>query len=150
MITCLILLLATSCSIPEIVVLEDPLTAEQHNDLGFVYEQKKLYDLAEKEYLHAVKKREDWWIPYFNLGNLAFRRGDYKKSEDFFRKALRYDPMNTDAMNNLAYTLLMQNRLREARAIIEKAIQMKPKEAYLETLEEIKKREILSPDSCHQ
>jgi hypothetical protein len=52
-------LLLSSCALPKIVVLEDRLTAEQHNDLGYVYEQKGIFDLAEKEYLLAVKKRED-------------------------------------------------------------------------------------------
>ena len=55
-----------SCALPRVVVLEDSLTAEQHNDLGYVYEQKEIFDLAEKEYLLAVKKRKEWQVPYFN------------------------------------------------------------------------------------
>jgi len=141
----LILPLLFSCTLPRIVVLEDTLTAEQHNDLGYVYEQKKIYDLAEKEYLLAVKKREDWPAPYFNLGNLAYKMGDYRKSEDFFRKSLKYDPNNTDVMNNLANALLVQDRLREARLLIEKALQTSRKDAYLDTLKEIQKKEALPP-----
>ncbi len=140
----LLVILPSACTVPQIVVIEDTLTAEQHNDLGYVYEQKKAYDLAEKEYLLAVKKREVWPVPYFNLGNLAYRTGDYKKSEDFFRKVLTLDPNNTDAMNNLAYALLMQGRLQEARLLVEKALQIRHKDEYEDTLKEIRKKESLS------
>lgn len=129
-----------SCALPRVVVLEDSLTAEQHNDLGYVYEQKEIFDLAEKEYLLAVKKRKEWHVPYFNLGNLMFRTEDYKKSEDFFRKALKYDPNSPDAMNNLANALMMQARYREAELMIEQALRIENKKEYIDTLETIEKR----------
>ena len=138
-------LLLSSCALPKIVVLEDRLTAEQHNDLGYVYEQKGIFDLAEKEYLLAVKKRKDWQVPYFNLGNLAFKMGDYKKSENFFRSVLKYDPNNPDVMNNLANALLMQQRHREARQMIEQALRIENKEEYLDTLGTIQKSENSAP-----
>jgi Flp pilus assembly protein TadD len=138
-------LLLSSCALPKIVVLEDRLTAEQHNDLGYVYEQKGIFDLAEKEYLLAVKKREDWHVPYFNLGNLMFKMGDYKKSENFFRTALNYNPNNSDVMNNLANALLMQERHREARQMIEHALRIENKQEYLDTLRTIEKRESAAP-----
>jgi len=137
----LIVPLLSSCAVPKIIVLEDKLTAEQHNDLGYVYEQKGLFDLAEKEYLLALKKRKDWHVPYFNLGNLAFRTGRYAKSEDFFRSALEHDPGNADAMNNLANALLRQDKLPEARSWIEKALQIRRADAYLDTLKKIREKE---------
>ncbi|MBU1744644.1 MAG: tetratricopeptide repeat protein [Proteobacteria bacterium] len=138
-------LLLSSCALPKIVVMEDRLTAEQHNDLGYVYEQKGIFDLAEKEYLLAVKKREDWQVPYFNLGNLMFKIGDFKKSEKFFRTALNYNPNNSDVMNNLANALLMQERHREARQVIEQALRIENKQEYLDTLRTIEKRESAAP-----
>jgi len=138
-------LLLSSCALPKIVVMEDRLTAEQHNDLGYVYEQKGIFDLAEKEYLLAVKKREGWHVPYFNLGNLAFKMGDFKKSENFFRTALNYNPNNSDVMNNLANALLMQERHREARQMIEQALRIENKEEYLDTLGTIQKSENAAP-----
>jgi len=138
-------LLLSSCALPKIVVLEDRLTAEQHNDLGYVYEQKGIFDLAEKEYLLAVKKREDWHVPYFNLGNLMFKMGDFKNSENFFRTALNYNPNNSDVMNNLANALLMQERHREARQMIEQALRIENKQEYLDTLQTIEKWESAAP-----
>jgi hypothetical protein len=43
------LLFLASCSIPQIYVIEDPLTASQHNELGYIYEQQGKFGLAEKE-----------------------------------------------------------------------------------------------------
>jgi len=57
---------------------------------------------------------------------------------------LTLDPNNTDAMNNLAYALLMQGRLQEARLLIEKALQIRHKDEYEDTLKEIRKKESLS------
>jgi Flp pilus assembly protein TadD len=141
----LLVALLSSCSLPKIVVMEDRLTAEQHNDLGYVYEQKGIFDDAEKEYLLAIKKREDWYVPYFNLGNLMFTRGDFKRSADSFRNALNYNPDNPDIMNNLANVLLMQDRYGEARRMIGQALRIENKQEYLDTLEAIKKREIMAP-----
>jgi len=141
----LALLLLSSCALPKIVVMEDKLTAEQHNDLGFVYEQKGIFDLAEKEYLLAVKKRKDWHVPYFNLGNLMFKMGDFNKSENFLRTSLNYNSNNPDVMNNLANALLMQSRYREARQMIEHALRIGNKKEYLDTLDTIEKRESAVP-----
>ena len=135
----------SSCALPKIVIMEDTLTAEQHNDLGYVYEQRGMPDLAGKEYLLAAKKRDDWPVPYFNLGNLMYKMGDFRKSENFFRTSLHYDPNNPDVINNLANALLMQERHQEARQMIEQALRIGSKKEYLETLEAVEKREGASP-----
>ncbi len=41
-------LIITGCSMPQIVVLNDPLTAEEHLQLGLSYEKKGLIDDAKK------------------------------------------------------------------------------------------------------
>ena len=126
---------------PQIIVLEDTLTAEEHNDLGVIYEKKGLTDLAEKEYLKASGKREEWMVPYFNLGNLCYKSGDYSRSEGFFRKALERAPGNPDVMNNLANALLMQGRIDEARKTIDEALAIDRKEEYLDTYRKILDKE---------
>ena len=137
----LLLCLMCACAMPQIIVLEDTLTAEEHNDLGVIYEKKGLTDLAEKEYLKASGKREEWMVPYFNLGNLCYKSGDYSRSEIFFRKALERAPGNPDVMNNLANALLMQGRIDEARKTIEEALAIDRKEEYLDTYRKILDKE---------
>jgi len=130
-----------SCTVPQVIILEDTLTAEQHNDLGVIYEEKGLNDLAEKEYLKAAGKRKEWMVPYFNLGNLYYQAGDYSRSEIFFRSALERAPANPDVMNNLANALLMQGRIDEAKKAVEEALAIDRKEEYLDTYREILERE---------
>jgi Flp pilus assembly protein TadD len=130
-----------SCSVPQVIILEDTLTAEQHNDLGVIYEKKGLNDLAEKEYLKAAGKRKEWMVPYFNLGNLCYQMGEYARSEAFYREALERAPANPDIMNNLANALFMQGRTEEARKTIEDALAIERKEEYLDTYRRVLEKE---------
>ena len=59
-------LVLAACAMPKIVILEDPLTAQQHNDLGVAYEEKGDFALAGKEYEKALGKNREWVIPYLN------------------------------------------------------------------------------------
>jgi Flp pilus assembly protein TadD len=125
------------CSLPKIVVIEDPLTAQQHNDLGVVYLKKGQYELAQKEYLKALKLQKNWAVPYFNLGNLFYQINDFKEAEKYYRKALDVDQGNADVMNNLAYLLYREGKTKEALELINQAINIEKKEEYLKTLQEI-------------
>jgi Flp pilus assembly protein TadD len=132
-----LVLLACSCSMPRIITFEDPLSAKEHNDLGVAYEQKGMFDLAEKEYKKAAEKQKDWAIPYFNLGNLSYRKGALKSSEDYYRTALTYESNNPDILNNLANLLFEEGRREEARDLIERALLIQRKKEYLDTYHKI-------------
>lgn len=134
------LLFLVSCSIPQVYVVEDPLTASQHNELGYIYESQEKYALAEKEYTAAIKKQKDWPAPYFNLGNLYFKMGDLAKAEWYYREAIERDPVHSDAMNNLAYVLCERRLYEEAERWIDRALSIKPKEEYLDTQNRILSR----------
>ena len=131
------ILILCGCALPKVVVLKDPLTAAEHNDLGLAYESQGLYELAAKEYGKAVKADKKWATPRFNLGNLAYRMGDLKGAERHYRAALEREDHNADVMNNLANVLADQGRMAEARAMIESALEYGRKPAYLDTYERI-------------
>jgi Tfp pilus assembly protein PilF len=133
----IVLLFLASCSIPQIYVIEDPLTASQHNELGYIYEGQGKYGLAEKEYRAAIRKQKDWPVPYFNLGNVYFKMGDPARAEECYREAIERDPGHSDAMNNLAYILCEQSRNEEAQRWIDKALSIHTKKEYLDTQEKI-------------
>jgi Tfp pilus assembly protein PilF len=126
-----------SCTIPQIVVLDDPLSASEHNDLGVVYENKGMYDLAEKEYVKALKKEDRWAVPYFNLGNLYYKEGHYTKAEHSYRKALDIDKDNPAVLNNLAYLLYEQGRYKEALILVDQALTIECRQEYLDTRNKI-------------
>ncbi|WP_457642927.1 tetratricopeptide repeat protein [Persephonella sp.] len=135
-----IIFLISSCSIPRIIIYEDPLSPQEHNDLGVAYEKKELLKLAEKEYRKAVKKSKNWDVPYFNLANVYFKQGNYKKAEEYYKKALHINPENADALNNLAYLYYTLGRYSEAYRLIKRALSIKMKKEYLQTMKEIEEK----------
>jgi tetratricopeptide (TPR) repeat protein len=126
-----------ACTFPRIIVLKDPLTAEEHMDLGFAYEQKKEYGLAIKEYEAAAKK-----LPKANLylANARFLNNEPDRAEVLYRSIIKEDPQCADAYNNLAWLLYTQKRnLPEARELASKAISLNPagRGKYIDTFNKI-------------
>jgi Flp pilus assembly protein TadD len=106
-----------------LVVLHDPLTSDEHNDLGVAYESRGQLDLAAKEYRKALRLAPHQSRARVNLGNVAAARGRWRDAERQYRRALRDSTTDADAMNNLAVALLRQGRgLDEARALAERAV----------------------------
>jgi Flp pilus assembly protein TadD len=136
----LLMLLLVSCAMPKIIVIDDPLTAEQHNDLGVAYEEKGDFDLAGKEYEKAIKKNREWVIPYLNLGHLYYRQDKLDQAERALREGLRVKGDHPDLLNNLACVLMEKGQLENARALIDKAIAIDDKEEYQDTRREILER----------
>ncbi len=133
-----VLLLLWSCStMPQIVVLEDPLSASEHNDLGVIYERGGEFDLARQEYLKAARKDESWPVPLFNLGNLAYAQGDPGRAEDLYRRCLALDGTDADVMNNLAHVLHELGEDAEALELIDRALARERRPEYLDTYETI-------------
>jgi len=93
-----------------LVVLHDPLTASEHNDLGVAYESSGALALAGKEYRKALRLDPHDSRARVNLGNIAAAGNDWRSAEKHYRRALSDSSSNFDAMNNLAVALLRQKR----------------------------------------
>jgi tetratricopeptide (TPR) repeat protein len=126
------------CALPRIVVLDDPLTPEEHLNLGVSYEKKGELDNALKEYETAAKKLP---AAYLYIGNIYYLTGEFDKAEPYYRKAIRMDPENADAYNNLAWLYFLERRdLCEAERLASTAVELSPeKEIYRDTLEQIRR-----------
>jgi len=136
----LIIFVVAGCAMPKIVVIDDPLTAQQHNDLGVAYEEKGDFTLAGKEYEKAIKKNRDWVIPYLNLGHLYYRQDKLDQAERALREGLRVKGDHPDLLNNLAWVLMEKGQYEQATALIDKAITREDKEEYRDTRREIIER----------
>jgi Flp pilus assembly protein TadD len=95
---------AAGCS--RIVVLHDPLSAAEHNDLGVAYERQGQLELAAREYHRALKLDPHYGRARLNLGNVEAAAGRWARAEREYRRALADLPGDPDPPNNLAMTLL--------------------------------------------
>jgi Flp pilus assembly protein TadD len=131
----LIVFLLAGCSLPRIIVLNDPLDARQHNDLGVSYQQRGEIDLALREYERAAEMADEWARPLINRGNVLAARGDLRQAGKSFLLALRREPDNAEAMNNLAWVLLQSGEAEKALEWAERAAVETPRDgAVLDTL----------------
>jgi tetratricopeptide (TPR) repeat protein len=132
------LLFMWGCAFPRIIVLDDPLSPEEHLNLGVAYEQNKEFDSALKEYEKASKKLA---IAYLYMGNIYFTKNEYTEAELCYKKVIDNDPMNADAYNNIAWLYYVKGEnLKEAENFTLKAIELNPikKDIYQDTLEKIR------------
>lgn len=131
----------SGCSSFKIIVLKDPLTPEEHLNLGVAYERKGQFDHAIKEYQLASKKIP---IAYLYLGNAHFQKNEFSKAEKYYKQAIKKAPENADAYNNLAWLYYTKRQhLEEGERFALKAIELNPakQDIYKDTLEKI--RELL-------
>ncbi|MBI5746405.1 MAG: tetratricopeptide repeat protein [Nitrospirae bacterium] len=124
-------------SLPRIVILEDPLSAEEHIVLGATYETKGLLDQAILEYKAALDKDRSNSKAMVNLGNVYYKKGDFDAAQGAYSEALKIDRDNPYAGNNLAWIYVEKDiRLAEAEDLAASAVEKDPKNRayYLETL----------------
>lgn len=128
------------CSIPQIIVLKDPLTPQEYLRLGVSYESRNQWELAEAQY----RKAADHDVPeaFLFLGNIAYQQKNYKDAEKFYQKAIKKMPEDPRAYNNLAWLYYEQGTddLIKAEHLARKALELAPSDhhsAYLDTLDKI-------------
>jgi tetratricopeptide (TPR) repeat protein len=134
---CAVLFLV-SCSWPKIYILKDPLTPQEHLNLGVTYEKQGDFENAIREYEMAAKK-----IPQGSLflGNVYFQKGELDQAEKYYKEALEKEPDNPDALNNLAWLYYTKREnLDEAERLASRAIEINPakKGIYEDTLKKIR------------
>jgi len=135
-----ILLLVSGCTLPRIAVLEDPLTPEEHLNLGVAYERTGEFENAIREYELAARKLP---VAYLYLGNVHLQKNELDEAERFYRKSIRKEPDNADAHNNLAWLYYMKrDKLDEAESLAIRAIELNPakSEIYRDTLDRIREQ----------
>ena len=136
----LLVVFLSSCSLPRIIFLDDPLSPQEHLNLGVTYEKKGDLDNAMREYEKASGKLP---LAYLYMGNIYFQKREYDDAEKYYRKTIKKCPENADAYNNLAWLYFTENEnLDEAERLALRAIELDPskKENYSDTLRKIRER----------
>lgn len=131
------LLLLSGCSLPKIVVLHDPLSAEEHMRLGTIYEAQDKPGPAREQYRMAAQQDNKHVKAWMRYGDLSYREGDLAEAEKAYEAAVDLDQTNGDVRNNLAWVYLKRDRkLSKARELVAQAMDLNPahRPYYLDTL----------------
>lgn len=149
----IVLLLALSClglaacSLPRVAVLRDPLTAQEHLQLGLAYEQDGELELAREHYEDAAEELPE---AHFYLGNLAFGREDWDKAEREYKRAIKGLPNDPRPRNNLAWLYYTRKKsLERAEELAAQAVELAPEAErgeYVDTLETIRRARAAEPE----
>ena len=138
-------ILSSGCSLPKIIILKDPLTPEEHLNLGVAYEGRGEFDQAIREYRAAAKKLP---VAFLYLGNAYFLKNDWAQAEIYFKKAIKKDAKNAAAHNNLAWLYYQRGtNLEQAEALAQKALELDPSKSsiYRDTLEKVREKRATQP-----
>ena len=113
------------------IVEEKSLTAEEWFERGFVFQQNKNFEEAERCYKKVIQLETDpqsLAITYSNLGVLLSDMERYEEAEAAYRKAIELNPADTTAYYNLGNLLSDEHfkRYEEAEAAYRKAIKLNP------------------------
>ncbi|MCC5846859.1 MAG: tetratricopeptide repeat protein [Verrucomicrobia bacterium] len=141
----LLVFLSGGCaSLQEIRRGRDPLTPVERLNLGVTYEQEGKLDLALREYQRAERgSMKSNALAY--QGNVYVSMEEFQKAERHYRAALKENPDNLAALNNLAHLLAMQKgALQEAEALIRHALSLdpRPREPFEDTLRVIQEKHL--------
>jgi tetratricopeptide (TPR) repeat protein len=134
-------LICAGCALPRFTILTDPLSPEEHLELGIAYEKRGEFDNAIQEYTAAAKK---YPLALFYLGNAHFQKNEWDVAEKYYKRAIKKDAHNADAYNNLAWLYYVQGKnLDEAESLVLRAMELNPSqsETYKDTLERIRELE---------
>lgn len=131
--------LVSACAPLRVVRFKDPLSPQEHLQLGLMYEKEGKFEPAEREYKAVVKQEPENVAGIIALGNAQFAQEKWKEAEKSFSRALKLVPAHPGAANNLAMTYAKRGRkLQEAEALALRAQADEATRPYaLDTLAEV-------------
>ena len=99
--------------VPKVIVLEDPLSADEHVALGVAYERNGELSLAAREYERALEKDRSSFQARVNLGNVRLAEKRYPDARTEYLEALELRRGDPGATNNLAWVAILSGEERE-------------------------------------
>jgi Ca-activated chloride channel family protein len=78
---------------------------EQHNEASAAF----------SSVLKRTKDEEMRFKAAYNLGNTAYKQGDFESAADYYKKSLIYNPSNVDARFNLEMTLRALEKMKKEK-----------------------------------
>ncbi|MEN3034221.1 MAG: tetratricopeptide repeat protein [Aquificaceae bacterium] len=102
----LVLLAFFISSCAHVLIVKDPLSAEESFQLGYIYHTNSDYRSASYHYQRAIKKDPKNWKALYNLGTLYASAGRFEDAIKTLERVLELKD-NQDIRNNLSYSYYM-------------------------------------------
>lgn len=104
---------------------------DDHLRLGKIYESDGNLRPALREYQRARLMRKQDSRPYFGIGNIQLRSGEFAKAEKSYKKAIRRYSKVGVYYNNLAWVYINQKRYEEAHVMATKGASLDKSRSYI-------------------
>jgi tetratricopeptide (TPR) repeat protein len=111
------------------VARKAPANERAHNNLGVVYKERKEYDKAEEQFIEAVEIDKNYMPPYYNLGDIEYRRENYEQALNYLEQALEMssDPQfRLEILNKLGRTYGAMGQFDKAIETFSKGLELFP------------------------
>lgn len=96
--------------------------AQVNTELAFQYMQEGEYEIAIRKLDKAFEAVPGYVDAHNAMGLVSSRLGRFDDAEDSFRRALRFDPDNSSALNNYGQFLCQRGRYEEGQQQFLKAV----------------------------
>ncbi len=107
-----------------LVKINDPLSPEEHFQLGMIYLSSKEFSSAQKQFKNYVKQKPKDYLGWFYLGVCEQELNRYQKASRAYKKTISLNPDYAPAYNNLADLYLKKHKLTQAEELVKKAIEL--------------------------
>ncbi|XP_027703248.1 tetratricopeptide repeat protein 6 [Vombatus ursinus] len=101
-------------------------SAEFLTNRGVIHEFMGERHIAMKDYQAALSINSKYSLAYFNAGNIYLHHRQFSQANDFYSKALEFDPLNDSAILNRGITNIILQKFEEAKEDFIKAIHLCP------------------------
>ncbi|KAK9131368.1 hypothetical protein Sjap_011855 [Stephania japonica] len=106
--------------------------SHSYYNLARSYHSKGDYEKAGMYYMASVKecnKPHDFVLPYFGLGQVQLKWGDFKSSLSNFEKVLEVYPENCETLKVIGHIYVQLSQTEKALEVLRKATKIDPRDA---------------------
>jgi eukaryotic-like serine/threonine-protein kinase len=104
----------------------NPKSSIPHRWLGALYDKTQKLDRARKELQRAAALDPNDWKIYMEMGLNSYLGADYRSAATSWEQALKLEPDNVPALENLGAVYQMLERNDDAAAALQRALEIQP------------------------
>ncbi|KKI93063.1 hypothetical protein WQ54_06030 [Bacillus sp. SA1-12] len=105
--------------------------------IGCLYEKDGLFQKAKHQFEQALVLEDNEVLPYYRLGEMAFKLEDYEEAEAYYHKVLALDPSHVQAYLDLASIASVKKDKVKEKHFLLKSFLMNPFSVKAEDLVEV-------------